>query len=273
MFTYERSVGYPHGHRNCMFARRGVRTLPRLSQPDAQKRVATVHADDTKMLYRYLKELDGICASHTSATTMGTDWRDNDSQVEPIVEIYQGDRNSYEYEEAPRAGHDPTSNKLPASLGGWRPAGFVVNALKKKGYRLGFQASSDHTSTHISYCIALAERHDREGILAALKQRHCYGATDDIILDVRSGAHLMGDAFKTATPPTLEMTIIGTKPLAEITILKDSAVVETIKPDKKEYRGTWKDPNPTAGVHYYYVRVEQSDEELAWASPLWIEFD
>ena len=30
MFTYERSVSYPHGHRNVMFPRRGVRTLPRL---------------------------------------------------------------------------------------------------------------------------------------------------------------------------------------------------------------------------------------------------
>ena len=61
-----------------------------------EKRVGGVHADDTKMLYRYLKELDGICASHTSATGMGTDWRDNDPEVEPIVEIYQGDRMSYE---------------------------------------------------------------------------------------------------------------------------------------------------------------------------------
>src|SRR5262249_287464 len=30
LFSYERSVAYPHGHRNVMFARRGVRTLPRL---------------------------------------------------------------------------------------------------------------------------------------------------------------------------------------------------------------------------------------------------
>src|SRR5262249_25827338 len=29
MFTYERSVAYPRGHRNCMFDRRGVMTLPR----------------------------------------------------------------------------------------------------------------------------------------------------------------------------------------------------------------------------------------------------
>ena len=30
MFYYERSVNYPEGHRNVVFAQRGVRTLPRL---------------------------------------------------------------------------------------------------------------------------------------------------------------------------------------------------------------------------------------------------
>ncbi len=269
MFTYERSVGYPHGHRNCMFAQRGVRTLNRLA-PEQGKAVAGVHADDAKMLYRYLHEMKGICAMHTSATGMGTDWRDNDPVVEPIVEIYQGDRMSYEYEGAPRSGFDPRGNKLPAQIGGWQPLGFLNHAFKK-GYKLGFQASSDHWSTHISYCIVLAERRDREAIMDALRKRHCYGATDNIIVDVRSGAHIMGDAFKTNAAPMLEMTVTGTKPIKQIDILKDSEVVETIKPGKQEYTGKWTDPKPTAGEHYYYIRVLQVDDEIAWASPMWIE--
>src|SRR5262249_54953487 len=195
MFTYERSVAYPHGHRNCMFAKRGVRTLPRLAAPKGEKSPGGVHPDDTKMLYRYLHELDGICASHTSATGMGTDWRDNDPAVEPIVEIYQGDRNNYEKEEAPRAGHDPKSDKKPAAIGGWEPKGFI-NLAFDKGYRFGFQSSSDHISTHISFCVVLAEGPGREAILAALKKRHCYAATDDILVEVRSGSHLQGDEFK-----------------------------------------------------------------------------
>jgi hypothetical protein len=271
MFTYERSVAYPMGHRNCVFAKRGIRCLPRLAA-EPGKAVGGVHPDDTKMLYRYLKELDGICASHTSATTMGTDWRDNDPQVEPIVEIYQGDRMSYEYQGAPRAGYDPKTGQQPANIGGWFPAGFLDHALKEKGYRLGFQASSDHWSTHISYCIALAERHDREAILDAMKKRHCYGATDDILLDVRSGSHLMGDEFKTGAAPALELAVIGTGPIAEIVILKDSQVVATIKPDKQEYKGNWTDPKPSAGIHYYYVRVQQTDGQLAWGSPMWIDY-
>jgi hypothetical protein len=270
MFSYERSVSYPHGHRNCLFAKRGVRTLPRLADPDS-KEPPGIHADDTKLLYRYLRELDGICAVHTSATSMGTDWRDNDSIVEPIVEIYQGDRMSYEIEGAPRAGYDPKSGTQLANIAGWFPKGFINHALQK-GYRLGFQSSSDHWSTHISYFIVLAERHDRAAILDAIKRRHVYGATDDIILDVRSGNHLMGDEFKTREVPKLQIRILGTHALARIDILKDSDVAHTIKTDKQEYVGTWTDPQPAQGVHYYYVRVEQGDGELAWASPIWIDY-
>jgi hypothetical protein len=271
VFAYERSVSYPHGHRNCIFARRGIRTLPRLAQPDRRQRVAGVHADDTKMLYRYLKELEGICASHTSATDMGTDWRDNDPEVEPVVEIYQGDRMSYEYQEAPRAGHDPKSGKKPVNIGGWEPAGFIDLALKR-GYRLGFEASSDHWSTHISYTVALAEHQDRAGIVDALKKRHCYAATDNILADVRSGDHLMGDAFRTNSAPALRIKLVGTQPLAQVDILRDSQVVASFQPGRQEYQEHWTDPKPESGVHYYYVRAQQTDGELVWTSPLWVDY-
>jgi hypothetical protein len=271
LFCYERSVAYPHGHRNCLFFQRGVRTLPRLVEPDPVKQVAGVHADDTRMLYRYLKEHGGICAAHTSATGMGTDWRDNDPAVEPIVEIYQGDRMSYEKENAPRAGFDPQSGKEPANIAGWFPKGYVNNA-HRKGYRLGFESSSDHWSTHISYCVAVAERHDRAGILEALRRRHCYAATDDIVVNLQSGGHLMGDEFKTREVPRLEMHVIGTGKIARIDILKDGDVAATIKPGKAEYQGRWTDPQPGQGVHYYYLRLVQEDGELAWASPMWIDY-
>jgi len=271
MHGYERSVSYPHGHRNCLFAKRGVRTLPRLAQMEEGKRVAGIHADDTKMLYRYLKEMDGVCSSHTSATGMGTDWRDHDDKLEPVVEIYQGDRNSYEKEGAPRTGHDPKSGKKPVNIAGWFPKGYINNALAK-GYRLGFESSSDHWSTHISYSVVLAEKHDREAIVDAFRKRHCYAATDNIIVDIRSGGHIMGDELKTSAAPALDIHVIGTNTLARIDILKDSEVVKTIEPGKREYKGKWTDPKPTAGVHYYYIRVQQADGELAWASPMWIDY-
>jgi hypothetical protein len=271
MFCYERSVAYPHGHRNCVFAKRGVRTLPRLAESDSEKQVAGISPDDTKMLYKYLHELGGICASHTSATTMGTDWRDHDSDVEPLVEIYQGDRMSYEMEGAPRAGYEPKSGKEPVNIAGWKPLGFVDHALGEKGFKLGFESSSDHWSTHISYCVVLAEKHDRESILDGMKKRHVYGATDDIICDVKSGKHLMGDEFTTDAAPAFQVHVIGTKDLAKVEVLRDSKVIASLDCKGKECKEEWKDPTPDSGKHYYYVRVQQKDGELAWTSPMWIE--
>ncbi|HID21580.1 MAG TPA: hypothetical protein EYP14_04180 [Planctomycetaceae bacterium] len=74
-----------------------------------------------------------------------------------------------------------------------------------KGYRLGFQASSDHLSTHLSYACILAGRNTREALMDAMRQRHSYAATDNVILDVRSegvdGPKIMGDVFACVGAP------------------------------------------------------------------------
>ena len=119
------------------------------------------------MLYAYLKHFDGISASHTSGTKMGTDWRDNDPLVEPVVEIYQGDRNNYECEGSRAAPHRAKSPSTASSeYERIHPKGFIWNALAQ-GYRLGFESSSDHVSTHTSYAVPLVEKPGREAIVEA----------------------------------------------------------------------------------------------------------
>ena len=265
MFTYERSVGYPGGHRNVMFAYRGVRTLPRLIGEDRVQTDVGGRDLDAAMLYDYLNALDGICAAHTSATGMGTDWRQNDPRAEPFVEIFQGHRQSYEHLGAPKSARRPGE-----SIGGWRPLGMVWNALAMQ-YRLGFQASSDHISTHISYAVALAERPTRESILDAFRRRHCYGATDNILLDVRCGDRLMGDEFDLDGPVTLDVYARGTAPIARVDIIKDFVHVYSSEPGRDEVRFAWTDEEDRPpGVSWYYVRILQEDGEIAWGSPMWI---
>jgi len=277
MFTYERSVSYPSGHRNAMFARRGVRPLPRI--PGGKEPLFGTSEEgspDIKTFYAYLRHFDGICASHTSGTNMGTDWRDNDPDVEPVVEIYQGLRHSYEHEGAPA-----TAEGDADAIGGYRPAGFVWNALMK-GYRLGFESSSDHYSTHISYSMVWAEETSREAILDGFKKRHCYGANDNIILDVRCGNQMMGDVFTLSERPELTIAVIGTAPIERLSIVRGTGsdaprYVYDAAPNKQEVRLRWSDQAPEWGkTSYYYVRVEQVRPEggygaLAWASPMWIE--
>jgi hypothetical protein len=218
------------------------------------------------MLYAYLKFFDGICASHTSGTLMGTDWRDNDPLSEPVVEIYQGDRQNYEMPGAPR------TNTEKDSIGGWRPKGFVNLALEM-GYKLGFQASSDHISTHISYANLLVTEPTRAAVLDAFKKRHIYGATDNIVADVRCGTHIMGDQFTTAAPPSLQVKLEGTGPFAKVSIVKDGAYVYTTEPKAAKVDFTWRDTAPTTGkMSYYYVRGDQANGEVVWASPMWITY-
>jgi hypothetical protein len=272
MFTYERSIQYPSGHRNVVFAQRGIRPLPRLVSKDQLFGNPETGSPDIRNLYGYLKKFGGICSSHTSATNMGTDWRDNDPEVEPVVEIYQGHRQNYEETNAPLAARGPDD-----TIQGYQPLGFVWNAYAK-GYRLGTQASSDHVSTHLSYAVVLAEDLSRESIIAAFKKRHSYAAHDNIVLDVRSGEHIMGDEFTTARRPELRIRVEGTAPVTRIDIVRQTgretpAYVATFEPKRRTVDMTWSDQAARAGeVNMYYVRVMQENSAMAWASPMWIRY-
>ncbi|MBL8234862.1 MAG: hypothetical protein JNL98_40555, partial [Bryobacterales bacterium] len=262
MFSYERSVQYPEGHRNVVFAERGIRTLPRLPITSADK---AMKAPDTQMLYRYLRQFNGIVAMHTSGTNMGTDWRDNDPLAEPVVEIYQGDRQNYEMPGAPR------TNSEEDSIGGWRPKGFVNLALEM-GYKMAFQASSDHISTHQSYCNLLVKDFTRQSVMEAFQKRHVYGATDNILAEFRCGDHIMGDAFALDKAPEFQVKLTGSAPFAKVVIVKDNRYVYSAQPGAKVVNFTWRDAESVPGkTSYYYVRGEQQDGEVLWVSPMWVE--
>ncbi|MEX2262037.1 MAG: hypothetical protein WD696_08790 [Bryobacteraceae bacterium] len=263
MFSYERSVPYPEGHRNTVFEQRGIRPLPRLpiSSPDRKQR-----APDTRMFYDYLRTFKGIVASHTSGTNMGTDWRDNDPAAEPVVEIYQGERQNYERPDAPRA------NNEQDSIGGWRPLGFINLALEM-GYKLAFQASSDHISTHMSYCNVLTTDLTRKAVLEGFQKRHVYGATDNILAEFSSGAHIMGDAFTTSATPEFAVRLVGTAPFRKVHVIKDNKYVYTTEPNTAMVQFRWRDAAPESGkTSYYYVRGEQQDGEVVWVSPIWVTY-
>jgi len=264
MFSYERSVRYPEGHRNVIFANRGVRVLPRL--PKVPEDAPFAPAPDTQMLYRYLRRFGGITSVHTSATDQGTDWRDSDPALEPVVEIFQGARFSYERDDAPRNATGKPSDA------GYQPKGFVSNALLK-GIRLGFQSSSDHNSTHTSYANILVTSPTRAGVMEAFRKRRVYGATSNILADVRSGERFMGEEFETSSTPELSVKLWGTAPFARVHVIRDNVYVHTVSPGARQVSFTWRDAAAERGkTSYYYVRGEQEDGELVWVSPMWIRY-
>src|SRR5437868_14685527 len=82
------------------------------------------------------------------------------------------------------------------------------------------QASSDHVSTHVSYACILAEDFSRKGLVEAMKKRHTYAATDNIVMDVRMGAlGMMGDEVRTARPG-LDVVVLGTGPIDRVEVIR-----------------------------------------------------
>lgn len=265
LYGYERSVQYPNGHRNVIWEKRGHRTLPLPKQA-----VPAQMAADTGKLYAYLRRTEGICTLHTSATGQGTNWQEPiDGELEPVVELFQGYHGSYEAPGAPRL-VDANSDIIHSSF---KQDGYVSLALDK-GYRLGFQASSDHIATHVSYACVLAEEFSRKGLMNAIRKRHTYAATDNIVLDVRAGTRgIMGDEIRT-TKPELDIVVLGTGPIDRVEVLRNSHVVHAERPagDADEVRFRWADREPVNGdkPSYYYVRVTQKNNQMAWSSPIWV---
>lgn len=277
LYGYERSAKFPDGHRNIFHAYRGVPVFPfqtRLGLSGVFPGVGTgeLVQNDTKLLYEYLHRTQGIAISHTSGTdSMGTDWRDNDPFIEPVVEIYQGARNSYEALGAPRV-HDIANQPAAAAPGGFQAAGMLWNAYEK-GYRLGTTASSDHGSTHISYSLLYVTENKREPIIASMRKRHTYGSTDNVILEAWANNHFMGDEFQSAEKPVLKLKVTGTNAIERIDLVRNNNYVYTAAP-KTGATATvsYIDMEPKTGLNMYYFRVQQADGEIAWASPVWVNY-
>ena len=273
LFGYERSATFPNGHRNIIHPYRNIPIVKFHFRGDVPEYWSTYEAvsrdmvdNETKLLYDRIRRTGGIAISHTSATNMGTDWRDNNKELEPVVEIYQGARNNYETEGAPRAVKPPANNPPTSS---YRPEGLVWNAWKK-GYRLGVEASSDHGSTHISYSMVVTDKPTRVGIMDAIRKRHTYAATDNIILEFWMGGHFMGDEFSAAAVPPIRVKVRGTAKVANVSIIRNAKYIYEAKPGQQEVNIEYRDNNPEPGTSYYYARIEQEDGQVAWASPIWI---
>ena len=239
IFGYERSVANPWGHRNVFFARRADVILTPLFAKrgaDPGHLANQVVSNHTRLLYEAIRSKNPGHYPHTSGTgVMGTDWADNDPTLEPVVEIFQGATAGYEQEGAPLVGRQPQDAGL-LKRAGYNPDGMVSKAWTK-GYRLGVIASSDHFSTHISYAFVYTADTSRQGILDAIRRRHTYGATDNIMLEVRMGRHFMGDEFQLSRPEAIVVKARGAR--SRLPASTSSGMVpfsHSTQPNRQEYR-------------------------------------
>ena len=283
LYGYERNPGNPFGHRNMIYTHRNYPIVPffiplhpRFLLPDSPDGELLTFSsmgfgsgvrNETKLLYEVARETNGLAIPHTSGTdSMGTDWRDNDPEVDTVAEIYQGARQNYEHKNAPRGIRDGEESD---AAGGFQEPGMLWNAWKK-GYKIGVIASSDHYSTHISYAMVYTPDRSREAIHDSIRERRTYGATDNIVLDFRLGDAFMGGETAATEPQRIHVRARGTDRIAAIHVIRDGKYVYKVEPGRSEAEFDFLDVDAPHGEHWYYVRVEQEDGELAWSSPIWV---
>ena len=253
---YERSnMTQGGGHRNVFFVKRDWPVFRSEHHYRHVKLPPPERLDPRAALYPKLRGKNAFTAAHTPAYSKGDalgTWSYNDPEVEPLVEIFQGFRRSYER---------PDKGVLEeASI--W----YALN----RGYRLGFIASSDHVSTHVSYACVWAQDNSREGLFEAMRARRTYAATDKILLDVRIGDALMGEETDVVGRPEIDIRVLGTAAIDEIQVVRNAQVVWQSSPGQREIRTKYHDDSYPGGPAWYYVRVRQADDAMAWGSPIWV---
>jgi hypothetical protein len=109
-----------------------------------------------------------------------------------------------------------------------------------------------------------------EGLLS----RRTYAATDRIVCDFRLGGAFMGQEItRESGPIPVEMFFIATGPVKEVVLLRDSEPIRKWIPEHGEQRIRIEDSIELteAKGHYFYARMQQTDTNLCWSSPVWVD--
>ncbi len=87
----------------------------------------------------------------------------------------------------------------------------------------------------------------------------------------------MGEQWSSREAPALDIYVKGAAPIRSIEVLGRSKVLHAVGSveapiGKQEHRLRWSDPewSRQGGEQWYHVRVIQSDDEMAWSSPVWV---
>jgi hypothetical protein len=250
-YSEEHPYGY-YGHRNLVFA-----------DPYFPRWWNSRNGQTPAQVWEQLREMNAnfVQIPHQIADTgnVPTDWNFTDRHAQPVAEIFQI-RGSYEYKGAPREAGRSTP----------KPGYFVQDAWAR-GVVIGVIAAPDHGGGYGKAAVYAPEL-SRDAILDALRARHCYGTTAaKMLLDVRVNGHLMGEAV--ADPPgervEVKMDIQCPGEIDRVEVCRNNRFIYTKQPKGRKASLVFTDREPLPGRSYYYVRVIQTDEEIAWTSPVW----
>ncbi|HEX9793869.1 MAG TPA: hypothetical protein VGC54_07770 [Planctomycetota bacterium] len=198
LFGFERALGT--GHRNLLCIDPGL------------AEAAPFLPFDPQDPWRGFDPDDWIAIPHQLADrTAPLRWIGLEPRIQPVVEIFQGWRGSYE-----------ASGAFRQDLGA--EDGFFANDRLLDGRRFGFLASSDHGSSSRAFAAVYAHGRDRKSIFEALRARRCFACTAPMRLEVRLGPLFMGQQGPADAAAALQVRVQAGGALARVEVVRGGAL-------------------------------------------------
>lgn len=167
--------------------------------------------------------------------------------------------------------------------------GFVAGGLDTRGAFKDF-AESGQTEYSPGATAIFSADYSREALFNALYNRRCYATTGArILVSFNIANQPLGSEISTKDKPGLiynrhiTASIAGTCKITEVLIIRNGVELKTLTPNEDHVKIAYDDPAPLAenllksrgedsDFAYYYLRITQEDGEIAWVTPIWIDY-
>lgn len=222
------------------------------------------------------------------------DFKDFNPDFERVVEIYNAwgssEKVKKEGNTRPITGgvEQVASGSILAALKNNCRFGFVAGGLDDRG-PYGEFYDSDQEQYSPGLTGIMCEKYTRDSMLDALYKRSCFATTGArIILGFHIAGHPMGQELTTALKPGLGVNrhisgyVAGTKNLKLVEIIRNGEVIHSFSPTGYHFDYYYDDSEPLEKVTldgkgkdpfvFYYLRATQEDDQMAWSSPIWIDY-
>jgi hypothetical protein len=256
---------------------------------------------------RPLKDKVLLIAHHTALRPGYRNWDHFDNTIERLVEIYSTWGNQeYSHKEGnplpPRYKFFGNGKFAPKKGPIIEKRGSFVQDALIRGYKLGFTAGGDdhfglypsgpfnpNNGLYPSGIMAIWSKNlNRESLWNALLNRKCYGTTGPrVIIEFGIDNSFMGDILDVDTVPTtlqsrtIKLKIISPLNIEMVEIIRNNKLFTSQIVKSKSFESEFLDSDyfqRVCQLHYdkkekfifYYPRIHLSNNNMAWASPIWI---
>ncbi|MCK9413694.1 MAG: CehA/McbA family metallohydrolase [Prolixibacteraceae bacterium] len=198
------------------------------------------------------------------------DWSKINNKYQRVVEIEQHRGSS----EAP-GGPNPELRIYGKDLGS------SVQTALAMGHRLGFIGSTD---THLGrpgigkgeegLAAILSPELERKALFNSMYDRHCYATSGArILIFFTVNGFPMGSEVKMGPkdPRNISFRAIGTNSIKNVELLRNNEVIKTWNGTADDISGALSVKEEIGQGEWYYIRVTQTDREMAWSSPIWVD--